>query len=83
MVMEFFLSSVLKIIYTPVSELSVQIKYMLRINVRTSLKVTFDTTNIYNCRIVLIVNSTYNAGFTSVMGDIHVRAAIQSWNDLS
>ena len=35
-----------KNICTPVSEISVQCKYMLRVNIRTPLKVIFDTKNI-------------------------------------
>ena len=41
-----FLSFVLKNICTPVSEISVQCKYMLRVNIRTPLKVIFGTKNI-------------------------------------
>ena len=42
----YFLSLVLKNICTPVSEISVQCKYMLRVNIRTPLKVIFGTKNI-------------------------------------
>ena len=41
-----FLSFVLKNICTPVSEIYVQLKYMLRINICTPLKVIFATKNI-------------------------------------
>ena len=72
--LNYFLSFVLKNIRKPVSEISVQLKFMLRVNIRTPLKVIIGTKNIIGGLFTLQVQ--YISRLLTVLSQILKKTAI-------